>query len=249
MDARTKVVIPARYASKRLPGKPLMDIAGRTMLEHVWTRAVESGATDVVIATDDERVANAAEAFGADVAITRDDHSSGTDRIAEVAATRGWSDADLVVNLQGDEPLMPPELLVQVAGLLAATPWAGVATLATPLTEGRDYRSPDVVKVVAAADGRALYFSRASIPCERGVGDARVPVGTLRHLGLYAYRVEALRRITSEPACRVERQESLEQLRALWLGIPIVVAEASVEPGHGVDSEEDLAAVRARLAY
>lgn len=239
-----RIAIPARHGSTRFPGKPLAPIAGRPMLEHVWTRASEAGAAEIVIATDDRRIADAAEGFGATVCLTRDDHASGTDRLAEVVARRGWPDDAIVVNLQGDEPLMPPALLAQVAADLAAHPAAAIATLAVPLGAGEDRDDPNVVKVVTDRDGYALYFSRAPIPYARGESSA-VP---RRHLGIYAYRAAFLRRFTGLEPAPIERAEQLEQLRALWHGERIHVAEAETVPAPGVDAPGDVERVEAALA-
>lgn len=243
---RFRVVIPARWASTRLPGKPLLDLAGRPLLAWVWQIATESGADEVVIATDDERIGKAAGKFGARVMMTRADHPSGSDRIDEVAQTLGWPDDAIVVNLQGDEPLLPPQLVVQVATALGADPDAGIATLATPVTSHAEAQDPNVVKVVCDGAGRALYFSRAPIPFNRDdAGDHYG--GMLRHIGLYAYRVAALRRLAALDPAPPERAERLEQLRALWYGIPIAVARATDAPAQGVDTREDLERVRELL--
>ena len=239
-----RVVIPARWGSTRLPGKMLLDLAGRPLLAWVWQVAEESGADEVVVATDDARIRAAAERFGARVCMTRADHPSGTDRVNEVAETLGWPDDAIVVNLQGDEPLLPPELVEQVAAALRADPDAGVATLATAVSSLADARNPNVVKVVCDAGGRALYFSRAPIPFHRDGGG---PDGLLRHIGLYAYRVAALRRLADLPPAPMEAIEKLEQLRALWHGIPIAVARAHGCPPGGVDTAEDLERVRELL--
>ncbi|MFO7285572.1 MAG: 3-deoxy-manno-octulosonate cytidylyltransferase [Gammaproteobacteria bacterium] len=238
------VVIPARYASTRLPGKPLADIGGRPMIAWVHDRARASGAAEVIVATDDERVAAAARAAGARVEITSSDHASGTDRIAEVAHRLGWPDERIVVNVQGDEPLMPPMLIAQVAELLASRPDAAIATLMTPIESDEALRDTSTAKVVYDREGRALYFSRAPIPWSRD-GDRAEPVR--RHIGLYAYRVRDLKAITAEPPCALELCERLEQLRALWMGLTIVVADAVAPPGRGVDTEADLEAVRAAV--
>lgn len=226
-----------------MPGKPLVDLAGRPLLAWVWQIATESGAEEVVIATDDERIRDASGKFGARVMMTRDDHPSGSDRINEVARSLEWPGDTIVVNLQGDEPLLPPQLVVQVATTLAADADAGIATLATPVTSRAEARDSNVVKVVCDGTGRALYFSRAPIPFDRdGAGDRHD--GMLRHIGLYAYRVAALQRLaTLEPAPQ-ERIEHLEQLRALWYGIPVAVARAMDAPPQGVDTQEDLERVR-----
>lgn len=243
------VVIPARYASTRFPGKPLARLGDRTLLAHTYARALASGADAVVVATDDERIAAAARAVGADVAMTAATHASGTERIAEVATTRGWPDATIVVNLQGDAPLMPPENLRQLADLLAASPDLGLATLCTPVASAEDYRSAHVVKVVTDQRGRALYFSRAPIPAAaHGVDPAAVWPTALRHLGLYAYRAGALRALAAAPACDLERQEKLEQLRALWLGLAIGIAPAAAPPGPDIDTPEDLVRAEQWLA-
>ncbi len=236
-----RVVIPARWGSKRLPGKMLLELAGRPLLAWVWQVAQESGADEVIVATDDDRIRRSAERFGARVSMTRADHASGTDRVCEVAEALGWPDDAVVVNLQGDEPLIPPELVEQVAMTLLADPEAGIATLATPVSSLAEARNPNVVKVVRDASERALYFSRAPIPFYRDGGG---PEGMLRHIGLYAYRVKALKRLAALPTAPLEDAEKLEQLRALFNGIPIAVARASCTAPGGVDTAEDLARVR-----
>jgi 3-deoxy-manno-octulosonate cytidylyltransferase (CMP-KDO synthetase) len=243
-----RVVIPARHASSRLPGKPLLQLAGEPMILHVHRLALRAGAAEVIVATDDERIRAACSAAGAAVEMTSGRHLSGTDRIAEVAERRGWAGQDVVVNVQGDEPLLPPALIGQAAELLATTPAASIATLATPIKYLADYLDPGVVKVVTRADGMALYFSRAPVPWDRD-GFATTPPGAdrhrgaRRHIGLYAYRVEALRRLAATPPGALEQRERLEQLRALAMGHAIVVADAVQEPGPGVDTPEDLARV------
>lgn len=243
MSTAFRVAIPARYASTRFPGKPLTPIAGRTMLEHVWRRACEAGAEEVVVATDDDRIAAAAEGFGATVCMTRSDHSSGTDRLAEVAQAHGWSDEAIVVNLQGDEPLMPPVVLRQVAEDLAAFPDAALATLSVPLVDADERHEPNVVKVVTDRAGYALYFSRAPIPYSRmpEAADAH------RHLGIYAYRAGFLRQFSGLEPAPIERAEQLEQLRALWHGHRIHVTDAAAIPAAGVDAPGDVARVEAAL--
>ena len=239
------IVIPARFASSRFPGKALADLAGRTVLEHVWHQARRSGASEVLVATDDERIAGAARGFGAEVVRTLASHRSGTERVAEVAAARGWPDDAVLVNCQGDVPLIPPACIDQVAALLVAQPGAAIATLCTPIETMEDYRNPNVVKVVCAADGRALYFSRAAIP---SVGHGTVASGgdpsavpeSFRHVGLYAYRAGALRKLAAASPCALEVTESLEQLRALWLGLEIRVALARESLGPDVDTPDDL---------
>ena len=249
---RFRVAIPARYASTRLPGKPLRMLAGRTLLEHVYRQALASGAEQVVIATDDPRIAETAAGFGALVCMTATTHLSGTDRLAEVAERYGWSDETVVVNLQGDEPQMPPALLRQVAAALITHPEAGIATACARIEQFTDVFDPHVVKVVRDARGDALYFSRAPIPWHRdGFATARdvLPGATswFRHIGLYAYRVAVLRRYPHLASAPAEQAESLEQLRALWYGIRIHVVEAAAAPPPGVDTEADLARVAAAL--
>lgn len=219
------------------------------MLAHVFERAVASGADEVIVATDDERIATAARAFGAAVEMTSAAHESGTDRLAELAARRGWPDDAIVVNVQGDEPLIPPANIRQVAELLAADPAAGLATLATPVTRLAEFLDPNVVKVVWSDGGHALYFSRAPIPWPRdgapaGRASQREFAGAWRHVGLYACRTGALRRFAAAPVAALERIEKLEQLRALAIGLVIVVAEARELPGPGIDTTEDLEALR-----
>jgi 3-deoxy-manno-octulosonate cytidylyltransferase (CMP-KDO synthetase) len=240
-----KVVIPARHASTRLPGKPLLQIAGRTMIQHVWERARLSQAEEVVVATDDPRIVSACRAFGAEVMETRDDHHSGSDRISEVIQSRGWDPDTIVVNLQGDEPCMPPALIDQVAAGLAANPGVGVATLAYPIADAETLFDPHTVKVVIDAKGFALYFSRAPIPWHRDAfhrSRAKLPQGVrfLRHIGLYAYRAGFLARYIAWPPAALEIAESLEQLRILWHGEAIHVGIATAAPGPGVDTPEDL---------
>jgi 3-deoxy-manno-octulosonate cytidylyltransferase (CMP-KDO synthetase) len=249
-----RVVIPARYGSSRLPGKPLRLIAGKPMIEHVCLRARSSGAQDVVVATDDQRVADAVGEFGGDVVMTSANHQSGTDRLAEVAQIKNWADDEIIVNLQGDEPLMDPALVRLLADELQSHATAGMATCATPVSQREDIFNPNIVKVVISKSGKALYFSRAPIPWVRGDYDnpemSEMPRSTavFRHLGIYAYRVKILRKITSLPICPLENAEALEQLRALWNGIDIHVSIIDQAPGHGVDTEEDLARVNALLA-
>lgn len=247
------VVIPARYASQRLPGKPLLDIGGKPMIQHVYERACESGAAQVVIATDDARIEAAARAFGAGVCMTSAAHDSGTDRIAEVVGRLGWAEDTVVVNLQGDEPLMPPRLLNQVAEALIGHPGADMATLAVALTEAGQLFDPNTVKVVCDRAGYALYFSRATIPWKRDLFAAGVAPepswleGVHRHLGIYAYRAGFLAGYAALPVSPIERMESLEQLRVLWNGGRIAVDVATGAPPAGVDTAEDLARVVAAL--
>ncbi|MDX1517652.1 MAG: 3-deoxy-manno-octulosonate cytidylyltransferase [Woeseiaceae bacterium] len=242
------VVIPARYASTRLPGKPLREINGKPMLEHVWLRAAESRAREVVIATDDERIADAAEKFDGGVCMTGDHHRSGTERIAEVADLMDWGDDVIVVNLQGDEPAMPPQLIDQCADLLADES-VDIATLASPLASREDFDDPNVVKVVVDDTDNALYFSRAAIPYPRSETDGRSAMAlALHHHGLYGYRCGVLRRLVAAPPSGLELVEQLEQLRALALGMTIRVGRPSVRPGRGVDTEADLESASRELA-
>ncbi len=235
------VVIPARYASTRLPGKPLRDINGKPMLEHVYERAKESGAGEIVIATDDERIVAAAERFGATVCMTGAQHRSGTERIAEVCDLLGWNDECIVVNLQGDEPAMPAALIDQCAALLAGSS-ADIATLASPLASQSDFENPNVVKVITAGNGDAIYFSRAAIPYAReGVAPEEASRHALHHHGIYAYRCGVLRGLVAAEPSGIEVCEQLEQLRALSLGMTIRVAIPVERPGAGVDTEADLA--------
>jgi 3-deoxy-manno-octulosonate cytidylyltransferase (CMP-KDO synthetase) len=247
-----RVVIPARYAATRLPGKPLRLIAGRPMIEHVLERAAVAGAREVVVATDDERIASVCRACGADVEMTSAAHPSGTDRLAEVVQRRRWADEDVVVNVQGDEPLLAAANVAQVAALLTATPRAALATLATPVRSHEEFLDPNAVKVVCDARGLALYFSRAPLPWPRDAalaGDwgASAWGGALRHIGIYAYRVATLRQLAAMAPTLLEGAERLEQLRALENGLSIAVAVACEVPGPGVDTEADLARVEALL--
>lgn len=247
--SRFAVVIPARLKSTRLPGKVLLPIAGEPMIAHVWRAAMASGAEEVVLAADDPTVAEAARAFGAEVCLTDPAHASGTDRLAEVARSRGWAEDRIVVNLQGDEPLMPPALLAQAAALLAEDATADIATLAHPLEDRASFENPNVVKVVCDARGHALYFSRAPIPHWREGGGALPGAPRpLRHVGLYAYRVAALLRFSSLPPAPLESCEALEQLRALHHGFRIRVGLIDGPPPQGVDTAADLETVRARFA-
>lgn len=248
-----RVVIPARYASTRLPGKPLADIAGKPMVVRVVETVRSGGCTDIVVATDDRRVLAAVEAAGAVAMMTRTDHPSGTDRIAEVAARCGWADDEIVVNVQGDEPLLDPALIVAVAQALADDKEAAIATAAHPIVDCADFFNPNVVKVVTASNGRALYFSRAPIPWHRdGLATQReslpAPLLPYRHIGLYAYRVGLLRCYGALAPAPIEQWEALEQLRALWHGYPIRVVEWAEAPAAGVDTAADLERVRALFA-
>ena len=234
------VVIPSRYASARLPGKALLDINGKPMIQHVYERGTESGASEVVIATDDERIADVAEAFGATVCMTSEDHQSGTDRIAEVVDLLDWDDAQIVVNLQGDEPSMPAALINECAELLDDVS-ADIATLASPFQSRSDFESPNCVKVLRDSNHHAIYFSRASIPHARDAAHDEIAMQTaLHHHGIYAYRAGILRQFVAAQPAALELSERLEQLRALSLGMTIVVGVPSQRPGVGVDTEGDL---------
>ena len=240
--SNTVLVIPSRFASSRLPGKPLRLIAGKPMIQHVYERAAKSDFETILIATEDKKIQACCEDFGATVCMTSDQHETGSDRLAEVAEIYGWSDNTIVVNLQGDEPLTPIANLYQVATNLAHNPDASMATLATPILDAKQILDPNVVKVVIDKNGMALYFSRASIPFQRDAGDDNHHYA-LRHIGIYAYRVSYLKAFTAREICPLENLEKLEQLRALWHGARLHVAIAEEIPGHGVDTEEDLLAV------
>lgn len=247
-----RVVIPARYASSRLPGKPLADIAGRPMVVHVAERAAASGAAEVIVATDHTDILSAVARHGYTAVMTRADHPSGTDRIAEVAMGRGWGEDEIVVNVQGDEPCIEARLIARIAAALAADGEAAMATACHPLTSVAEFLDPNVVKVICDARGHALYFSRAPIPWPRDAFAARrdrLPEGHLarRHIGLYAYRVAFLRRFGALGIAPPERLEALEQLRALWHGYRIRVCEIAEMPEAGVDTAEDLERVRRRF--
>jgi len=233
------VVIPARYASERLPGKPLRDINGKPMIQHVVERGLESSARDVVVATDDQRIADTCEAFDATVCMTGNQHRSGSERIAEVCDIMDWPDDTIIVNLQGDEPTMPAQLIDQCARLLIDSD-ADIGTLASTIAGLADFENPNVVKVVVDDAGNALYFSRSPIPH----GDASLG---LHHHGIYAYRAGVLRRLVAAPAGKLEMAERLEQLRALSLGMTIRVAIPELRPGAGVDTESDLQEVATLL--
>lgn len=243
-NAEYHIVIPARYASERLPGKVLLDLAGKSMLQHVWQRAIGSGAASVVIATDDARIAKAADDFGAQAVMTRSDHASGSDRIAECAELLGWPDGHLVVNLQGDEPMMPAACLDQVAKLLVSRPGCDVASLYWPIDSADEVNNPNAVKVVTNADGCALYFSRSPIPYARAHESTEAAlaagVGWKRHLGLYAYRLAALRKYTHCAPTPLETAERLEQLRIMENGGCIAMAQACEFIPPGIDTQEDL---------
>ena len=247
-----RVVIPARYASSRLPGKPLADIGGRPMVLHVLERALQAGAESVVVATDDARVQQAVEAAGHQAMMTSPAHQSGTERLVEVAETLGWPDDALVVNVQGDEPLIDPALIREAARQLVLHDDAVMATLAHPIHDHADFVNPNVVKVVADQAGYALYFSRAPIPWPRDAFAAQQAMphelGALRHIGLYAYRAGFLRTYAGLAPSPLERFEMLEQLRVLWHGYRISLGVTPAAPAPGVDTPEDLERVRALFA-
>lgn len=247
MDFR--VVIPVRYNSSRLPGKALLNIAGKPMIQHVYERAVASGAESVVIATDDERIKEAAEKFGATVCMTSPEHQSGSERLAETVVALGYQDDDIVVNVQGDEPLIPPAIISQVANDLIDHDNIKVATLCEPIKDSEDLFNPHVVKVTMNRRGYALYFSRAPIPWVRDKfplkSDETLDMAEhYRHIGIYAYRVGFLQEYVGWEACPLEQLEALEQLRVLWNGGRIHVAVAKEKSPIGVDTEEDLEKVR-----
>mgnify|MGYP000064779883 FL=1 len=238
------IIIPARFASQRLPGKPLRDICGKSLIQRVYECACDSSAESVTVATDDPVILRVAESFGANVCLTSVEHSSGTDRVAEAAEILKLNDHRIVVNLQGDEPRMPGSLIDQVAETLAADPTARLATVCRPLEHQEEYGNPDVVKVVRDQENFALYFSRAPIPSSRSTSP--MERGGIhwsiirRHIGLYAYRVSYLKVFLRQDPAPLERTEKLEQLRALWNGESILVCDAVQTPGPGVDTLADL---------
>ncbi len=245
-----KVAIPARYGSSRLPGKPLRLLAGKPMLHYVVSHALESGAQEVVVATDDERITEAVKEFGVRVCMTSPKHASGSDRLAEAGALLGWDAGTVLVNLQGDEPVMPAANIRQVAENLYRHTEASVTTLCVPIDRWDEFNNPNVVKVVRNKKDFALYFSRAPIPVERDDASGlknSIPQGCHRHIGLYAYRYGYLKTYAQTPSCLLETLERLEQLRALWHGHSIHVAEALQPPGPGVDTLDDLAEVEKLL--
>jgi 3-deoxy-manno-octulosonate cytidylyltransferase (CMP-KDO synthetase) len=243
------VVIPARFSSTRLPGKPLKDIAGKTMIQRVYEQAQKSQAGQVIVATDDQRVADEVAGFGGEVCMTSPNHQSGTDRLQEVASQLGFSDEHIIVNVQGDEPLIPPEVIDQVAKNLASCQAAGVATLCEPIENDADFSNPNIVKVVTDNQGMALYFSRAPVPWPRDHSENRVSamaavtapaIVPMRHIGIYAYRVATLNHFIVWPVAPIEALECLEQLRFMWNSVRIHVAEAMAPVPGGVDTDEDL---------
>ena len=243
---KTVLVIPTRYASTRLPGKPLRVLAGKPLVQHVHERALAAGFSTVLIATDDERIRAVCDGFGAEVIMTSTAHETGSDRLAEVVQQQGWRDDTIVVNLQGDEPLTPVANLHQLARNLANYPDASIATLATPITDMADFHNPNVVKVVRDEQGMALYFSRAPIPYPRDAG-VDISQYALRHVGMYAYRASFLRAFSQLSPSIPEQWEKLEQLRALSHGYRIHVDIAEEIPGIGVDTLEDAEKVEVLL--
>jgi 3-deoxy-manno-octulosonate cytidylyltransferase (CMP-KDO synthetase) len=254
-----RIVIPARFAATRLPGKPLLALAGKPMIQWVYERARRSSAGEVIIATDDERIADVARGFGAEVVMTAASHVSGTDRIAEVAHKRAWPIGAIIVNVQGDEPLIPVPLIEQASQLLMTHTSADMGTLAARISSAAAFADINVVKVVTDVTQRALYFSRAPIPCDRDQGrdhngtTARTDAAPAsfayarRHIGIYAYRVGALLRLAALKPTPLEQLEKLEQLRALENGFDIRVADCVVPPGADVNTRADLARVEALL--
>lgn len=252
MSLKFKVVIPARYGSSRLPGKPLLPLAGKPMIAHVCERALEANADEVVVATDDQRIVDAVSALGIKAVMTRADHQSGTERIAEVAELCQWSTEQIIVNLQGDEPLIPPAYISDLAHALAAQQAAGIATLAATIVDAEELFNPNAVKVVLNQAGYALYFSRAPVPWDRdGFAVAQQlsqKMAHYRHIGIYGYRVGFLQRYCQWATSPLEQIESLEQLRILWQGESILVQIVDKIPHAGVDTAADLDRVAKVLA-
>ena len=248
------VIIPARYASSRFPGKPLATLQGKPMIQHVYERACQSEADRILVATDDQRIADVAVGFGAEVCMTSSEHPSGTDRLQQVVKDQGYYADDIVVNVQGDEPMIPPRIINQVAHNLMAEPEASIATLSEPIEDVDSLLNPNVVKVVTDNRGMALYFSRAPIPWPRDDFHPEIPQQEMpkgfnwqRHIGIYAYRVKLLNDFVKWPSAPLEETECLEQLRAMWNGARIHVAEADEQPPTGVDTPEDLARLESLL--
>jgi 3-deoxy-manno-octulosonate cytidylyltransferase (CMP-KDO synthetase) len=244
------VIIPARFGSTRLPGKPLLQIGARPLIQWVWQSAVDSGAASVLVATDDERIRAAALKFGADCVMTSPNHVSGTDRIAETVHAKGFAPDDIVVNLQGDEPMMPAGVVAGVAQGLRRTEGSDISTAVAPVQSLREFLDPNCVKALRARDGRALYFSRAPVPWPRDSIAAERPVsfeGAWRHIGIYAYRVRSLLQLAAWPPTPLEMTEKLEQLRALEHGMHIHLVALSESPPAGIDTPEDLERARAIL--
>lgn len=240
------IIIPARYASTRLPGKPLRQLAGKPILQHVYEQACKSSAQSVVIATDDQRIKEVAEGFGADVCMTSDKHNSGTERLAEVISNKEFNDDEIIINMQGDEPLMPPACLDQIARLLIHDSDCKMASLCEPIKTAEDLFNPNIVKVVLNSNKHALYFSRAPIPWHRdnfAQKTTELPANAeeyYRHIGLYAYRAGFIQQYLELAPSPLEKIESLEQLRVLWHGYKIAMDVAHEPPGPGIDTEQDL---------
>jgi 3-deoxy-manno-octulosonate cytidylyltransferase (CMP-KDO synthetase) len=244
------VIIPARFGSARLPGKPLAMIGERPLIQWVWQSAVASGAASVLIATDDERIRAAATRFGADCLMTSAHHASGTDRIAEVVRARGFAADDIVVNLQGDEPSMPADVISNVARAVRDVALCDMATAVAPVESLREFLDPNCVKALRAGNGRALYFSRAPVPWPRDsvvAGEPSSFTGAWRHIGIYAYRVRSLLQFAAWPPTPLETTEKLEQLRALEHGMHIHLVTLAYSPPAGVDTPEDLERARGTL--
>lgn len=247
------IIIPARYASSRLPGKPLVDICGKPMIQHVYERACESGAKSIIIATDDKRILKVAHKFGADVCMTSEHHPRGTDRIGEVVTTRKFPDNAIIINLQGDEPLVSPGIISQLASALSTDHQADMATMCEPIEDNESLINPSIVKVVFDKNSYALYFSRAMIPwdvkcfSDQHQNQNIIHTTHYRHIGIYAYRVGFIKQYISWPVSLLEQSESLEQLRALWHGAKILVSLTEKQLSIGVDTEADLQQVRKLL--
>ena len=242
------IVIPARYASSRLPGKPLADIAGLPMVVRVAQQAAKAAVDSVVVAVDDDRVAEVVGAAGIAVQMTRADHISGSDRVMEVAELRGWSDDDVVINVQGDEPLVPPAVINQLSDSMREHADVPMATLSEALHSESEFLDPNVVKVVCNDQGLAMLFSRAPIPYPRDSQGQRVPESAAKHVGIYAFRVRALRRFIALGASTLEQVEMLEQMRWLQAGYPLLVIQAMKRVPGGVDTPDDLARVQAHFS-
>ena len=248
-----KIVIPARYGSSRLPGKPLIELAGKPMIQHVFERAMDTNASEIVIATDDERIFEVAVAFGANVVMTDESHENGTERIAEVAEMLSWDDSTVIVNLQGDEPLIPRSLIELTAKGLLDNSEAGMSSLCTPIDSDKDAFDPNVVKAVLDNRGFAMYFSRASIPWDReaykhGAESLTTMIPVYRHIGMYGYRVSFLKEYMKMQPTAIEQVECLEQLRALCYGVKIHMSVIAQSPGHGIDTPSDVSRVEALLS-
>lgn len=243
---QVKIVVPARYGSSRLPGKPLLSLSGKPIFVHVIERIKEAGFSlnDVILATDDQRIVEAANFHGIPVMLTSSQHPSGSDRINEVAEQLGWNDQTIVINVQGDEPLIPAALITKLTNFIISNRKFDMVTLAVPITEMDDYKNANIVKVVCDINNRALYFSRAMIPFCR---DGGMPSEVFRHIGVYAYQVASLRSICKLPVCKLENTEKLEQLRVLFNGMSIGIAIADQTPTHGVDTYDDYLKLKAML--